>query len=377
MAERNIHVLHIVSSLEGGGIERQLQYLVNNLPDRFRCTIVYLKEPQTGDVAITPSLQSRVQLIRISRCCKWDIIGVVRSTAAIIREHDPDVIHLWFPPVATLPAAFLAFPKRISTVSAQRRSLRYRGKISAWFTDRLCYFQHVLSTRIAANFPPSAEPFLYRWLFRHKAGAVIPNGVDVAASAEPKNDFRIGQTCTLWFVGRIVKQKRVDILLKSVIALRREGLNLNLVICGNESDKRISAELRELAEEYDCSGAVTFLGYREDWHHLVTKDDVFVLPSVSEGMPNVLFEAMLLKMPCIATCMPEIGHWVCDEREALLVKPGSVEELCEAIRKAVKSESLRRSIAEKGAELSAQFTVEHMVKQYDQLYHALAERNKV
>ena len=113
---------------------------------------------------------------------------------------------------------------------------------------------------------------------------------------------------------------------------------------------------------------VYFLGYRKDWHELAKRSDLFVLTSTAEGMPNVLFEAMLLGLPCIATDIPVIRNTVRHKENVWLVKAGSQSSLFEGIRQMYHSTSLRKEMAKKGQLYAGSFSIEKMSQAYDTLY---------
>jgi glycosyltransferase involved in cell wall biosynthesis len=113
---------------------------------------------------------------------------------------------------------------------------------------------------------------------------------------------------------------------------------------------------------------VCFLGYRKDWHGLAGHANLFVLPSTSEGMPNVLFEAMLLGLPCIATDIPAIRTLLKHKENVWMVKAGSQSSLSEGIRKMYHSASLRKEVAEKGQLYAGSFSIKKMSQAYDALY---------
>ena len=367
MSNKPIHVLHIMPTLERGGIERQLHHIVNNLSDQFSCTIAYLWDPKDVGVNEKVELNADTQLVKINRKSKWDLLGTIRSLTYIIEKYEPDIIHLWFPPIINIPAAVIARQKRIPTISAERRSLRFHGSFRGWLTDRLHYVQHLLSSRVAANFPPNAEPFFYRYIFRKKSGVVIPNGFQMPSNCEPKENYSIDTICNILFVGRIVKQKRLDILLEACAQLQRKDIKIKLNICGPESDPSLTQSINNKINTLGLEKYVKFLGYRKDWQQIAKNFDIFVLPSDSEGMPNVLFEAMLLGLPCIATKIPEVVSWV-NNGNVLLVEPGSVNELSNGLKQLYQSKALRESLGQKGKSYASQFTVKNMVNSYAELY---------
>jgi glycosyltransferase involved in cell wall biosynthesis len=232
-----------------------------------------------------------------------------------------------------------------------------------------------MADRIVANFNPGKESCFFRRLFSKRKGCVIRNAVvvnlartaPVAASLINK-----GASFMIWYVGRIVPQKRLDILLDSFVELRKEGLDISLVICGSGLPKL----LRQLKKKVRTSALeehVIFTGYRDDWHSLAQNADLFVLPSTAEGMSNVLFEAMLLGIPCVATDIPVVSDIVSHKINVWMVKAGSRASLTSGIREMYRSVSLRKQLAKAGQLLAKSFSIEEMTRAYDTLYNSCSK----
>ena len=274
------------------------------------------------------------------------------------------------PEIITIPAAFAGKFSGAHIISAARRSMRSVNSIKLGLRDRTSYIQHIMADRIVANFNPDREPYFFRRLFSKKKGLVISNAITVCKNKAPSRadlPVKTSNSFLIWFTGRIAPQKRVDILLDSFIALRRDGLDVSLAICG-EGDPDLTNQLKQKIRQAGMQEHVSFLGYRKDWHDLVKDADLFVLPSTAEGMPNVLFEAMLLGLPCIAADIPVIRNTVSHKENVWLVKAGSQSSLSEGIRQMYHSAPLREEIAKKGQLYAGNFSIKKMSQAYDALY---------
>ena len=174
----------------------------------------------------------------------------------------------------------------------------------------------------------------------------------------------------IWYVGRIIPLKRLDILLDSFAELRKEGLDISLVICGSGGPKQVK-QLKEKVRKNALEEHVIFHGYRDDWHSLAQDADLFVLPSTAEGMSNVLFEAMLLGIPCVVTDIPAMRDLVSHKINVWMVKAGSRTSLTSGIREMYRSASLRKQLAKAGQLYAKSFSIEEMTRAYDTLYQQL------
>ena len=117
-----------------------------------------------------------------------------------------------------------------------------------------------------------------------------------------------------------------------------------------------------------------FTGIREDAINLISIMDIFVLPSLWEGTPNVVLEAMLWGKPVISTEVGGVPELIENQVDGILVKPGNPVALADAVLQALKNEreSIQMGIRAK-EKVKKYFSIEKMVEQTEKLYQ-LAER---
>jgi glycosyltransferase involved in cell wall biosynthesis len=172
------------------------------------------------------------------------------------------------------------------------------------------------------------------------------------------------------FVGRLAAQKRVDDLLKALDLLQHVRPDLRTLIVG---DGPLRGDLEELANAFRLGGSARFLGHRDDVPRLLAAADLLVLPSLYEGLPNVVLEAMRFRKPVVATAAPGTTEVVTDGQTGLLVPPRAPKELARAIRTLVDEPEYARRLGEAGrARVEADFRAETMVARFAELYERLA-----
>lgn len=134
----------------------------------------------------------------------------------------------------------------------------------------------------------------------------------------------------LVFVGRLVAQKGVPVLLQALALARRIKPSLTLVLVGDGADR---AALEAEARALELGEAVTFLGYRnqEEVADLLAGSAALVIPSFAEGVPVVLMEAMAAGLPVVATRIAGIAELVEDGISGRLVPPSDEEALARAL----------------------------------------------
>jgi len=368
---KKIKILHVIGALEGGGAQRQLQILIKNTDtDKYRIGILCL---HNKNYKYFSNLD--IDLIEIPRGMKWNIFSLWFRIHKAVMAYQPDILHVYQPEIVTIPAAFTGRLSGVPIISSVLRSMRSVNSFKQRIRDHARCLQHLFADRIVANFNPEGEPFFLRKLFFRKKGLVIHNGIVVDMKKTTTVPVFLTNPMTsflILYAARIVPQKRLDILLDSFIMLRKDGLDISLAICG-EGHPDLTCLLKQKIQQASMQEYVSFLGYRQDWQFLAQNADLFILPSTSEGMPYVLFEAMLLGLPCIATDISVIRSVVSHKENIWLVQAGSQSSLTEGIREMYHSAPLRKKLAQAGQEHAKSFTVEKMVSKYENIYDELLE----
>jgi glycosyltransferase involved in cell wall biosynthesis len=176
------------------------------------------------------------------------------------------------------------------------------------------------------------------------------------------------------FAGRLAAQKGVGHLLDALDLLQHVRPELCALIVG---DGPLRAHLENSAHAYRLDASVRFLGHREDVPRLMAASDLIVLPSLYEGLPNVVLEAMRARKPVVATAAPGTTEVVDDGKTGLLVPTLHAPALAEAIRKLIQNPALARRMGEAGrARVEATFRLETMVARFADLYEQLAKNKR-
>jgi len=178
-------------------------------------------------------------------------------------------------------------------------------------------------------------------------------------------------------VGRLTPVKGLPYLLMAARTLLNRGIQLSVLIVG---DGGIRVDLEKQARDMGISANVVFPGYREDTDELIRTMDIFVLPSLSEGIPMALLEAMAVSRPIVASRVGGIPEVINDGVEGLLVEPKDVEGLAESCLLLIQSPDMARKMGEAARKrVEREFSATGMAKQVGSLYHELigSKRNPV
>jgi starch synthase (maltosyl-transferring) len=204
---------------------------------------------------------------------------------------------------------------------------------------------------------------------------VIPNGVDVApfdyAEAVARASLGVPEGAMLaLYVGRLDPQKGLDVLLdaaEAILAGAPEPDRWHFALAGDGPERaRLHARVGSSAA---LSGRVHLLGQRGDVPGLLETADLLVLPSLWEGMPNAVLEAMAARRAVVATAVEGTEDLVVPGRTGWLVPPGDPAALAEALRDAASDPArLARFGAKARARVEAGFSTASAVAAYDRLW---------
>ncbi len=217
-----------------------------------------------------------------------------------------------------------------------------------------------------------------RRLTRSPRVTCIHNGVDVDRFRPAGNSksarIHLGipaDAIVIGTVGNLRPVKGHSDLIRAAAMIAQRYPSVRILLIGAELEPT-TGDLRRLCRELGLSAQVMFLGRREDATDLLQVMDVFCLPSLSEGMPGALVQAMAAGLPVIVTAVGGNPEVIVDETMGLLVPPQDPIALSQALRKFIEQPELRRRLAERGlARVRTDFSLETMVGRYADLYQAL------
>ncbi len=192
-------------------------------------------------------------------------------------------------------------------------------------------------------------------------------------SKEPVNHpwFLNSKIPIILAAGRLVKQKDYPTLLRAFkLAIQKKPVNLVILGEGKEREK-----LEKLIQELGISENVAFLGFQRNPFKYMKRASVFVLSSITEGLPNVLMEAMACGAPVVSTnCKSGPGEIIENGKNGILVPVGDYKSLSEAIIRVLSDFSLRQKFSEEGIKRAEYFSVEKNIKQYEEVFQKLMNR---
>ena len=209
---------------------------------------------------------------------------------------------------------------------------------------------------------------------------VIYNGIGIEKiDYVQKNEFLkeiglSGDEKIVGFIGRLEKQKGVQYLIDAVKILNEQIPSVHSLIIGDGKEKDI---LKKYSRSLDCN--VIFLGWKDNAPRYLTAFDLLVVPSLWEGMSNVVLEAMWQGIPVIATSVGGNTEIIEDDKTGFLVKPGDSQLLAEKIKVVLSLSAGERGSIIRNAknQIIKNFSISKMVQEFEKTYISLLSRKDI
>jgi glycosyltransferase involved in cell wall biosynthesis len=363
-----LRVLQLIPTLDRSGAEKQMVLLAQGLPrDRFWVEVATLTRLGPMEAELR---EAGVPITAIGKRFKVDPLALARLVR-FLRAGRFDVVQTWIFAANTygrIAARRAGVPVVVTAEMA----------VDLWKGPRELAIDRYLARRtdrVVGNSRAVVEFYRQKGiagdrlsLIRSGIGDEEPPPVDRAAV---RAGFGWpGDAPLLLFAGRLAPQKGVDDLVAAIDLVQYVLPDLRALIVG---DGPLRHRLEETAHAFRLDGMVKFTGHRDDVPRLLAAADLLVLPSLYEGLPNVVLEAMRFAKPVIATAAPGTTEVVDDGRTGLLVPLRDPPALAQAIRTLVRDPELARRLGAAGrVRVATEFRAETMIEQFAALYEELA-----
>jgi glycosyltransferase involved in cell wall biosynthesis len=217
--------------------------------------------------------------------------------------------------------------------------------------------------------PPIVGTLRKAWVAERKV-AVIANGIDLAPllKLEDTGPRPFGNELTIGIVGRLVRQKGHPYFFAAARGILKKFPQARLVVIGEGPDRKA---LEALAQELGIADSVQFAGYRDDMQNVYPGLDLMVMPSLDEGLPMTLLEAMAAKRAVIASAVGAVPEVIENGKNGLLVKAGDAEGLEQAMLRLLHDRALRQQLAESARQSVSRFSAERMARNYMDFYQRM------
>lgn len=361
--------MFLAKNLLPGGTERQLVQVASALARRgLRMGVACVQPPCAGEEDTRGLLGPQVEVFRLD-CVSWRDRRAVPRLVRLLRAVRPQVVHCFLGEQNIIGAAAKALWPGFRLVASRRST--------DWGVGRL---QHALeraaSVLADAIVAPSRRVMEFHRRQEHLPARkchVIPNGVVIPPLPGPeekavaRRGLGIPEGCrVVGTLGRHVPEKALDVLIEAAAALPSDAVVA--VAGGGPLLERHGALVARLGLER----RVLLLGHLREPGMLLRALDLFVLPSVSEGSPNALLEAMAFGLPVVATAIPGVLDLLPGEGWPL-VPPREPSALAREMTRLLSSPGECASLGARARRRAQELSIDNVAAMHEALYRHLAE----
>jgi glycosyltransferase involved in cell wall biosynthesis len=356
-----------VDSLEVGGAERHVVDLALMLAREgyevmVACSVAGGLSEALGEanVPVRPLLDKLVKR-RVS-------VAFARELRRLIREERFDLVHAHIYASASA-SAIAVLGTGVPLVVTEHTEALWQGRRERWASRRVYRrAEHIIAVSSAIRqrlierdaVPPERITVIHN--------AVIP-APDTSPSALP-GDLREGPLVGV--VARLQPEKGVADFLRAAARVCTAVPDARFLVAG---DGPLREELLALAGRLGVGERVRFLGYRADARAIVGLLDVLVVPSLTEGTPLIVLEAMAAGIPVVASAVGGIPDQIRHNKEGLLVPAGDPAALADALLELLQDPDRARSLGEAALRRAdSEFNHATMVRRIEAVYHAALGR---
>ena len=383
MAYRRIKLVHLqVLPLMSGVQKVMVDFLLKLDPNKYKIHVICQTE---GDLtqALTENNISFITLPQLKRRISpyYDIFSFFKLLF-LFKKYKFDIVHTHSSKpgfVGRIAAKLANVPCIVHTVHGfafhqfssdyNRILFRFLERIAGLVSDKIILLNHydysyAIKNRIAKC---NKLTIIYNGISINKIDIVvdvtrkkkqlsIPNGFKVVGS-----------------VGRLWDQKAPQAIINAIPIVIKEYPNVIFLIIG---DGPLLKKLKTMVDQLSINNNIKFLGWRKDVPELLKTLDVFIQPSLWEGLSLSIMEAMACQLPVIATDIKGNNEVVLDNITGYLIQPNCPEELAQRIVILLKNKALSLQMGLSGAKrIKTKFNIDLYVGKTEQVYHEILRRS--
>lgn len=376
--KRKTRLLFVIENAAYGGGEKVFFQLIRGLPaDRFELFCASLPRGRFHE-----EVREHCRFLPLDLTCRFDLRNI-RRLKDLMLEHGIDVAHSQGAR-ADFYCAFAAAAAGVKAVSTV--AMPVEGFDVGFLKKRIYKLLNSLAEKKISRFITVSKSLAAALVEGHGIPApkvsLIPNPVDLA-ELDPGNfdagpvieKFSLRGRLVLGALGRLEWQKGYPCLIEALsLMLKTEpelGKKLVCLVAGAGS---LGAALREQAAAAGLSDNIVFCGEISSGRDFLGALDIFLMPSLLEGQPLALLEAMAMGKAIVSTDIPGIKETAVNGVEALLVPPGDARRLAEAVLGLLHDAPRAAELGRNARKKAASFGLTEYIERHAALYSSLAGR---
>ena len=358
----------LINSFSSGGAEKALSVIIKELViQNYQVEIIFLeknefyslpKEVKKTYLSNFNGKESGIKKLLYIPILAWRLKKYVKNNNIKLIQS-----HIFRANYVNVLAKLFGAKHKVEVVTAGRisryKELGLNGKLNLWLIKNLYAKADVIISKAQGMQKDMQKLFA----FKNKQ-IVINNPYDIKyielLSQEKVDEFVFHKDKKyLVSVGRLIALKRNHELIEILVNLS-DNVEIIFLGDGNEKDNLI-----ELSKKFNVENRVHFLGQVKNPYKYMSKSDIFVSCSESEGFPNVLVEAMICQVPVISSdCISGPREILGDNKYGLLFDVGDKNKLKQHIEYILNNEDFRIDLTKKAKQRSYDFSLEKIIEKY-------------
>ena len=376
-----IHIMHIITRLDAGGAAENVLYSsIGSLKKGDKVTLIsgYTENPAEELINKARETGIKIEFVNslVREISPSKDINAFLKCIKLVLQYKPDIVHTHSSKGGIIGrwAAKFAGTKRIIHTPHGHIFYGYYSSTKTKIFIEIEKATSIITEKIITLTDQEAMDHLDLGIGKPGQFTTVHSGVEINEYKLPeekiqklKEDMNIPTgTFVIGSAGRLAEVKGHKHLLAALA--ETEVQDIHLLLAG---EGELKNNLVELSKKLDISDKVTFLGWQNlpEWLPVC---DVFVLPSLNEGMGRVLIESLAMGIPIIASAVGGVPEVLGDGSYGTLVPPASPYHLKKALEEIAYSENLRIKFIKRGPKRSLDFNIAKMVDKLHNIYHNLS-----
>lgn len=325
-----MNVAHLVFSFENGGIETLLVDMLNNWPKNQKVILCIINDLKNDKLISKIKQNEKVCVYELKRKAGSNVIEsikIIKKLLKIIKSNNINVIHCHSNSVLKFSSVIKLFCPKIRFFLTIHATNIYNN-----VTSRDLLLNKVLLKRIFAISIPVKEEIIGRGFPSDRVRLIYNSSDPNKYIKKKKQNHKKNIICIARLVPNVKGQ---DILIKSINILKNKRNDFECTIVGEAPNDHpeYKIQLEELIKKYKLSAFIKLYGNSDDVPKLLSKSDIFVLPSRQEGFGISVIEAMFSKTAVIVSNVKALSQLVNYGEYGLTFKSGDYKDLASKIEK--------------------------------------------
>lgn len=375
---QNLKILHIISKLPIGGVENQLLLVLKNYNrEKFQPFVCSLSDK--GEIGKEIE-KIGIKVFALNKLKHTFDFSIVKDICNIIKREKIQIVRThqyhanFYGRIAAKKSKVPCIVASVHNVYTRDKKLHRRiiNRFLAKFTDKI----------IAVSEEVKRDILKYDKIPEDKV-QVIYNGVDLNAFNQSFDKKQIKKKLginpddvpVIGTVGRLTEQKGHIYLLQAILKLKNKFPDIKVLIVG---DGPLMDALKSYTSSSGLSKNVIFTGFKRDIPALLSIMDIFVFPSLWEGLPNALIEAMASGKTIIASNLPQIKEVLGSDGLGILVPPKDSDSISQSIDFLLKNEEIAKKMGNLAKNKACiRFNIENTVRIYEKMFEKILKDHNI